>query len=213
MTFLDILHQKNCQIFWVIFVLIFNGSINCLVAVVNVDVSFSLKILPWVRSYINWMFTLSCYLYFDSVWYFSLNGSSCTSVIEWLSDRKVMWGRTNYPSHGLHSHTLGKAGLPWWLSGLKHCHSLLAVSNHCGPVWWPSGLKHCHSLLAVSNHCGPVWWPSGLKHCHSLRAVSNHCGPALMAELSKALPLTARCFEPLPMFESVWFSYHRLGTN
>ena len=29
---------------------------------------------------------------------------------------------------------LPRRGLPWWLSGLRYCHQLLAVSHHWGPA-------------------------------------------------------------------------------
>ena len=110
-------------------------------------------------------------------------------------------------------------GLPWWSSGLMHCHVLLAVSDDWGLVLmanWsnvlpltarclPPLLRACPDGLwslmpamvqAIASR-GLPWWSSGLMHCHVLLAVSDDWGLVLMANWSNVLPLTARCLPPL----------------
>ena len=89
---------------------------------------------------------------------------------------------------------LNTEGLPWWPSGLRHCHWLLAVSHHWGPTLmaeWSIALSltaHCLSTLkvcldgqvvySIATDCslplnteGMPWWPSGLMRCHWLLPV------------------------------------------
>ena len=74
-------------------------------------------------------------------------------------------------------------GLPWWLSGLRHCYWLLTVSHHWGPV-----------LM--------VEWSKALRYW--LLTVSHHWGPALMVEWFKTLLLTAPCLSPLRACPDGW---------
>ena len=111
-------------------------------------------------------------------------------------------------------------GLPWWPSGLRRCHSLLAVSHHWGSALmaeWSKALSLTAGCLAplpclmqkkshlafgfvcIAQASFP-WWPRGLRRFHWLLAVSHHWGSALIAEWSEALPLIAGCLAPLPCF-------------
>ena len=94
--------------------------------------------------------------------------------------------------------SLTTEGLPWWPRGLMHCHWLLAVSHHWGPVlmaewsnalWLTacclSPLRACPDgcvVLCIATNCslsltikGLTWWSSGLMHCHWLHTVVCHC--------------------------------------
>ena len=121
--------------------------------------------------------------------------------------------------------SLTTGGLPWWPSGLEHCHWLLAVSHHWGPAlmakwskalpltaccltigdmpWWPSGLGRCHWLLADSHHWGPALMAKWSKALDTDCSLSLTTGPALMAKWSKVLPMTAHCVSALPGLQSL----------
>ena len=53
----------------------------------------------------------------------------CLSSVRAYPDGRVVWGVVTDCSLSLITE-----GLPWWLSGLRHCHWLLAASRHWGPT-------------------------------------------------------------------------------
>ena len=111
---------------------------------------------------------------------------------------------------------IAHAGLPW--CGSRRCPWLLVISHHWGSVLiakWSEALPLTAGSLAplpclvqkkshlafgfvCIAHAKLPCWPRGLRRFHWLLAVSHHWGFALMAEGSKALPLTAGCLAPLP---------------
>ena len=129
---------------------------------------------------------------------------------------------------------IAHASLPWWPSGLRRFHWLLAVSHHWGSALmaeWSEAfpltarclaslpclvLKKSHLAFGFVciAHASLPWWPRGLRRFHWLLAVSHHWGSALMAEWSEALPLIARCLAPMrvcqtqyPKMSEKWTMY------
>ena len=107
--------------------------------------------------------------------------------------------------------SLTTEGLPWWLSGLQHCHWLITVSHHWGPALvaeWSKALPLTAQSLTTE---GLPWWLCGLRSCHWLLAASHHWGLALMAEWSKVLLLTACYLSPLPWLASQLGNVRKAG--
>ena len=72
----------------------------------------------------------------------------------------------------------------------------------CPNGWVVKGIA-TDCLRSLTN-VGLSQWLSGQRHCHWLLEVSHQCGPVLMAEWSKALPLTAWGLSPMWACPNGW---------
>ena len=89
----------------------------------------------------------------------------CLSPLRACPDGWVVWDIATTCSL-----SLIPEGLPRWLSALRHCHWLLAVSDH----WGASLMAEQSRALSLSARClSPL---RALRHCHWLLAVSHHWG-------------------------------------